>query len=63
MHTGSGRTDEESGSTWILADSLVTSANKWGIRHNQPSNDIEFYGSNTITSKINLGTGIIESTG
>ena len=58
VQSGAGRTDDANGDTWIFADSLGSDSNKWGIRHDQVSNRIDFWGNNTKNSYIQLNTGV-----
>lgn len=57
LQSGAGRPDNATGDTWIFSDSLGSDSNKWGIKHNQLSNLIEFWGNNTMNASVNLSTG------
>jgi uncharacterized protein YunC (DUF1805 family) len=58
LQSGAGRADDATGDTWIFVDSLGSDSNKWGIKHNQLSNRIEFWGNNTGNSYIQMDTGV-----
>lgn len=58
LKSGPGRVDTAAGATWIFADSLGTETNKYGIRHNQLDNVIEFWGDNQVKFGFNLQTGV-----
>ena len=51
------RSDDEVGSAWIYWDGLGGTTNPWGIKHNQPTNLIEFYGAGNIRAYVDLNSG------
>lgn len=51
------RSDDEAGSAWIYWDGLGGTSSPWGIKHNQPSNYIEFYGNGNIRAYVDLNSG------
>jgi hypothetical protein len=57
LQSGAGRTDDAAGDTWIFSDSLGSDTNKWGIKHNQLSNLIEFWGDNSVKVTVNQADG------
>jgi hypothetical protein len=63
LQSGSGRIDNESGSTWLFWDTLGGSSAPWGIKHNQASNYIEYYGNGLIKTYIDLNNGYIYTNG
>lgn len=64
LQSGAGRADNSSGDTWIFYDTLSGSAESvWGIKHNQPSNLIEFYGGGALKTSINLSNGFVNTNG
>lgn len=52
LHSGAGRPDSSTGDTWIFADDL--DLGNWGIKHDQPGNNIDFYGQGKIKFHIPL---------
>lgn len=54
LQSGSGRSDDANGDTWIFYDTLGGTAAPWGIKHNQKDNYIEFYGAGNRNGFINL---------
>ena len=56
--SGYNRADDSSGDTWIYWDALGGTDAPWGIKHNQTENKIEFWGSGSATSYINLSNGL-----
>jgi Chaperone of endosialidase len=61
--SGPTRSNDATGDTWIFADSKGSDSNKYGIKHNQASNYIEFWGGNTATSYVDLTNGAILASG
>ena len=60
LQSGNGRTDSSpSGDTWIYYDSLGGTSSPWGIKHEQASNLISFYGGGTRRAYIDLSNGNI----
>lgn len=63
LFSGGGRPDSSpDGDTWIFVDNLggVSSTDNgttWGIKHQQASNLIEFYGAGQVKNYINLSGG------
>jgi len=57
LQSGTGRADDATGDTWIFVDSAGSDSNKWGIKHNQADNRIEFWGNNSVGSYIQMNTG------
>ena len=57
LQSGAGRTDDAAGDTWIFIDSAGSDSNKWGIKHNQLNNRIEFWGNNAVGSYIQMESG------
>lgn len=52
LHSGAGRPNSTTGDTWIFADDL--DLGNWGIKHDQPGNNIDFYGQGKIKFHIPL---------
>lgn len=63
LQSGAGRSDDESGSTWLFWDTLGGSSAPWGIRHNQFDNYIEYYGAGLRKAYIDLNNGYIYTNG
>lgn len=63
LQSGVSRGDNESGSTWIYLDSAGGTSSPWGIKHNQPSNLIEYYGSGSVKTYIDMSNGNINTSG
>jgi hypothetical protein len=57
--SGPSRINDAAGDTWIFADSKGSDSNKYGIKHNQATNHIEFWGLNQPQTFIDLDNGRI----
>ena len=58
LQSGSSRADNATGDTWIFWDSKGGSSTPWGIKHNQASNFIEFYGKGVRRGYIDINDNI-----